>query len=100
MEIAFRSQEELLIQEKLKTGKYATAYEVIVEALHLLEERDKHYENWLEATREKVAIGIAQLDRGEGIDGEVVIANLREKLKKAELVSLAIKYFKFRERAQ
>jgi antitoxin ParD1/3/4 len=28
-------------------------------------------------------VGIAQLDRGEGIDGEVVIARLREKLKKA-----------------
>jgi antitoxin ParD1/3/4 len=39
MEIAFRSQEEQLIQEKLKSGKYATAYEVIVEALHLLEQK-------------------------------------------------------------
>jgi antitoxin ParD1/3/4 len=83
MEIAFRSEEEQLIQEKLKSGKYATAYEVIVEALRLLEERDKQYEKWLEATREKVAIGMAQLDRGEGIDGEFVIASLRDELKKA-----------------
>ena len=83
MNITFKSEEEQLIQEKLKSGKYATAYEVIVEALRLLEERDKQYEKWVEETREKVAVGIAQLDRGEGIDGEVVIARLREKLKKS-----------------
>ena len=83
MNITFKSEEEQLIQEKLKSGKYATVYEVIVEALRLLEERDKQYEKWVEETREKVAVGIAQLDRGEGIDGEVVIARLREKLKKA-----------------
>ena len=83
MNITFKPEEEQLIQEKLKSGKYATAYEVIVEALRLLEERDKQYEKWVEETREKVAVGIAQLDRGEGIDGEVVITRLREKLKKA-----------------
>ncbi|MDP8933835.1 MAG: type II toxin-antitoxin system ParD family antitoxin [Cyanobacteriota bacterium] len=83
MNITFKSEEEQLIQEKLKSGKYATAYEVIVEALRLLEERDKQYEKWVEETREKVAVGMAQLDGGEGIDGEVLIARLREKLKKA-----------------
>ena len=44
MNITFKSEEEQLIQEKLKSGKYATAYEVIVEALRLLEERDKQHE--------------------------------------------------------
>ena len=83
MDITFKPEEEHLIQEKLKSGKYATAYEVIIEALRLLEERDKQYDKWLEETRGKVAVGIAQLDRGEGIDGEVVIARLRDKLHKA-----------------
>jgi antitoxin ParD1/3/4 len=83
MNINLKPEEEQFIQAKLKTGKYETAYQVIVEALQLLEERDKHYEKWVEETREKVAIGIAQLDRGEGIDGEIAIARLREKLRKA-----------------
>ena len=83
MNITFNPEEEQLIQEKLKSGKYATAYEVIVEALRLLEERDKQYENWLEETREKVAVGVAQLDRGEGIDGEVVVARILERFKQA-----------------
>ncbi|MFB2837830.1 type II toxin-antitoxin system ParD family antitoxin [Floridanema evergladense] len=83
MNISLKLEEEQLIQAKLKSGKYETAYDVIVEALRLLEERDKQYEKWLEETREKVAVGIKQLNRGEGIDGEVVIAKLREKFKKA-----------------
>jgi len=83
MNISLKLEEEQLIQAKLKSGKYETAYDVIVEALRLLEERDKQYEKWLEETREKVAVGIKQLDKGQGIDGEVVIAKLREKFKKA-----------------
>jgi len=80
MNITLKPEEEQLIQEKLKSGKYETAYDVIVEALSLLEERDKLSQEWLEDTRKKVAVGIAQLNKGEGIDGEVVIARLREKL--------------------
>ncbi|NET56942.1 MAG: type II toxin-antitoxin system ParD family antitoxin [Symploca sp. SIO2E6] len=80
MNITLKPEEEQLIQEKLKTGKYETAYDVIVDALSLLEERDTLSQEWLEETRKKVAVGIAQLNQGEGIDGEVVIARLREKL--------------------
>jgi len=80
MNISLKPEEEQLIQEKLKSGKYKTAYDVIVEALSLLEERDKLSQEWLEETKKKVAVGIAQLNQGEGIDGEVVIARLREKL--------------------
>ncbi|MDZ7959001.1 MAG: type II toxin-antitoxin system ParD family antitoxin [Aulosira sp. DedQUE10] len=83
MNVNLKPEEEQFIQAKLATGKYETAYEVIVEALQLLEERDKHYEKWVEETRKKVAIGIAQLDRGEGIDGKIAIARLRDKLRKA-----------------
>jgi len=37
-------------------------------------------QEWFAETKKKVAVGIAQLNQGEGIDGEVVIARLREKL--------------------
>jgi antitoxin ParD1/3/4 len=35
----------------------------------------------VEETREKVDVAIEQLDRGEGINGEVVISQLRERNK-------------------
>ncbi|HAG80240.1 MAG TPA: type II toxin-antitoxin system ParD family antitoxin [Cyanobacteria bacterium UBA12227] len=83
MNITLKPEEEQLIQEKLKSGKYQTAYEIIVEALRLLAERDNYYQKWVEETRQKVVVGLEQLDRGEGIDGDVVIARLRNKLSKA-----------------
>ncbi|MHC5825056.1 MAG: type II toxin-antitoxin system ParD family antitoxin, partial [Nostoc sp.] len=41
------------------------------------------YQQWVGETREKVEVAIEQLDRGEGIDGDVVVEQLREKLRKA-----------------
>lgn len=49
----------------------------------MLLEWEKGYQQWVEETREKVEVGIEQLDRGEGIDGGVVVEQLREKLRKA-----------------
>ena len=67
MDIILKPEQEKLIQAKVKSGQYTTVDEVITEALKLLDERDKHYQNWLEDTRRKVVLGLAQLDRGEGI---------------------------------
>ncbi|HLO84098.1 MAG TPA: type II toxin-antitoxin system ParD family antitoxin [Nostocaceae cyanobacterium] len=78
--ITLKPEQEQLIQAKLESGKYENAYEVIVAALNLLDERDKHYEQWLEETRKKVAVGIEQADKGQLTDGEVVFTRLREKL--------------------
>lgn len=88
MNITLNPEQEKFIQEKLISGKYHTADEVIVEAFRLLEERDKHYENWIQETRKKVAVGTAQLDRGEGLDGETVVEKLREKFYKAREAQL------------
>ncbi|WP_353932162.1 type II toxin-antitoxin system ParD family antitoxin [Okeanomitos corallinicola TIOX110] len=80
MNISLEAEQEQLIQAKLQSGKYENAYQVIVAALQLLDERDKHYEQWLEETRKKVAVGIEQANRGQLTDGEVAFAKLREKL--------------------
>lgn len=61
MNISLTPQQERLIQEKLKSGKYSTVDRVIDEALQLLEERDRQDENWLEETRRKVAVGSAEV---------------------------------------
>jgi len=81
MSIALGLEQEQFIHKKLETGKYRSADEVIFEAFRLLEERDRHYEQWLQDTRQKVQSGLEQLDRGEGIDGEVVMARFREKIR-------------------
>ncbi len=84
MNITLKPEQEKLIQAKVNSGKYTTVDEVISEALKLLDERDKHYQNWVEDTRKKVAVGLAQLDRGEGIEVQTVINKLKEKVRQAK----------------
>ena len=79
MTIALQPEQEQFIQSQLKTGNYRNAADVITEALRLLEKRDR-YDRWVEEMRDKVDVAVAQLDRGEGVDGETAIAALRAKL--------------------
>ncbi|NEQ37484.1 MAG: type II toxin-antitoxin system ParD family antitoxin [Okeania sp. SIO3I5] len=84
MDIILKPEQEKLILAKVNSGKYTTVDEVIAEALQLLDERDKHYQQWVEDTRKKVAVGLAQLDRGEGIEAQTVINKLKEKVHQAK----------------
>ncbi len=80
MDIILKPEQEQLIKAKVNSGKYTTVDEVISEALLLLDERDKHYQKWVQDTREKVDVGLSQLDRGEGIEVQTVINKLKEKV--------------------
>jgi antitoxin ParD1/3/4 len=81
MTIALSPEQEQFIQNQLATGRYANAAQVITEGLRLLEKRNQ-YEHWIEDIRPKIDIAADQLDRGEGVDGETVIAQLKAKLKR------------------
>ncbi|MCC5639331.1 type II toxin-antitoxin system ParD family antitoxin [Nostoc sp. CHAB 5844] len=80
MNIKFNRKHEIFIQEKLSSGRYHTIEEIIVEALDLLEEHDKKYEQWLQAARENVDVSLAELER---IDNKFLIVQLERKLRKA-----------------
>ena len=84
MDIILKPELEKLILAKVNSGKYTTVDEVITVALQLLDERDKHYQMWVEDTRQKVAVGLAQLNRGEGIEAQTVIKKLKEKVHQAK----------------
>jgi antitoxin ParD1/3/4 len=61
---------ETLVQNKVKTGRYNSASEVIREALRLFEQRDRIRELQIQTLRKKINEGWASLERGEGVDGE------------------------------
>ena len=83
MNIILKPEQAKFIHEKLNSGKYSTSDEIIAEALRLLEERDREAQKWIEETRQKVDVAIEELRRGEGIDGAIVVAQLKEKLRQA-----------------
>ncbi len=80
MNITLKPEQEQFIQQQLKNGRYESVDEAIAQAFQLLEEDDRQYQQWLEETRQKVAVGIEQANRGKFTDGKLVIARLREKL--------------------
>ena len=60
---------ETLVQQKVKTGRYNSASEVVREALRLFEQRERVRELQLHDIRRKIDQGWASLQRGEAIDG-------------------------------
>ncbi|MCC5896730.1 MAG: type II toxin-antitoxin system ParD family antitoxin [Phormidium sp. GEM2.Bin31] len=79
MQITLNSEQEAFIQTQLANGRYGSVEDLLSQALMLLQQQQE-YEQWLGETRQKVEVGIAALDRGEGLDGDVVIAQLRDRL--------------------
>ena len=59
-----------LVLNKVKTGRYNSASEVVREALRLFEERDHIRQLQIQELRKKINKGWASLERGEGVDGE------------------------------
>ncbi|WP_260675878.1 type II toxin-antitoxin system ParD family antitoxin [[Scytonema hofmanni] UTEX B 1581] len=79
MNISVDPTHEQFVISKIESGKYANADEVIAAALQLLEEQEQ-YILWLNDTRQKVAVGLEEIERGDVLDTEVVINQLKEKL--------------------
>ncbi|MDZ7950203.1 hypothetical protein [Nostoc sp. DedQUE09] len=52
-------------------------------AFQLLEKLNAEYVQWVEETRQKVDVAIAEIERGEVLDGETVVMQILEKFQKA-----------------
>ncbi|MGL5065890.1 MAG: ribbon-helix-helix domain-containing protein [Microcoleus sp.] len=83
MSITLSPEQEQLILAQLATGRYSSREEVLSVALLLLQKFSDDYATWLEETRKKVEIGLAQIERGEVLDSETVIAQLEQKIDRA-----------------
>ena len=82
MNVSLTPELEKFVQEKVKSGRYLSASEVVREALRLLQEEDQIRQLRLEKLRKEIAIGIEQADRGEVVDGKEVIKELYEKIER------------------
>jgi antitoxin ParD1/3/4 len=80
MNISLKPELERFAYSLVEGGKYESIEQVMEAAVGLLAEKSQDYEGWIEEVRPKIQVGLDQLDRGEKIDGEVVIAHLQAKL--------------------
>lgn len=84
MSITLNPEQETIVANLIATGSFQTADEVLQVALKLLETERRSYQSWVAETREQVREGIESLDRGEGVDGEMVVNDLLAKLRQAK----------------
>ena len=76
MNVSLTPELEQLIADRVRSGRYHSASEVVREALRLLEDRDELRQLRLAELRQRVAAGLESLDRGEGLDGEAAFDEL------------------------
>jgi antitoxin ParD1/3/4 len=79
MTIQLTVEDERLIQKRLQSGAFRTVEEVIHDALASQDAETEWLAENKEAINEKIARGIAQLNRGEGVSGEVARAQLQQR---------------------
>lgn len=79
MNVSLTPELEKFVQEKVQSGRYTSASEVVREALRLMEKRElrlEERERALEAFQAELDRRIAELDRREGIPAEEVFAEI------------------------
>ena len=79
MTIELTPEDEKLIQKRIESGAFQSVEDVIHDALASQEAETAWLEENKSAISEKIGRGIAQLERGEGLSGEVVRARLERR---------------------
>ena len=79
MNVSLTPQLETLVSDRVESGRYNSASEVVREALRLLQERDEVREVQLQGLRSKIAEGLDSLDRGDWVDGEEFFQRLQQR---------------------
>ncbi len=79
MNVSLTPELEKLVTRKVQSGLYQSASEVIREGLRLLDDQDRLRELHHAEVRKKIQSGLDQLDRGEGIPGDQVYAEMKQK---------------------
>ncbi len=65
MNISLTKEFEQYVSEKVESGLYHSASEVIRDGLRLMKERDDLHQTRLAELRKEIAIGVDQADRGQ-----------------------------------
>ena len=81
MNISITQELKKFVQQEVKTGLYQSASEVIRAALRRLKEAKERKPRFVVSSKteleDKLLEGIAELDRGEGLPGDQVFADIK-----------------------
>lgn len=83
MTIQLKPEQEKFIKAQVASGKYNSPEEVMDKMFLVFGRLQSEYKEWVTETRAKIEEGIESLDRGESVDGEILVAKLLEKFRQA-----------------
>ena len=83
MNVSLGMQWEQFVTDKVQSGRYQTASEVLRDGLRLLEQRERTLDRVSFGTKAelepRLQAGLDQLDAGKSVPGEVAVKRLRER---------------------
>ena len=80
MNVSLTPELERQIEQRVASGQYTSASEVMREALRLFFRYDESRNQEIELLNRRIAEGMAQLDRGEGIPAEDARRQTKERI--------------------
>jgi antitoxin ParD1/3/4 len=81
MQVNLPPELELIVSRQLTSGKYQNAIEVIKTAIELLDKQDDIYQGKLGELQQAASIGWEASQRGEVVDGNIAMEQIRADLK-------------------
>jgi antitoxin ParD1/3/4 len=81
MNVSLTPELEQFVNQKVESGRYHTASEVVRDGLRLLLEREESHQKKLDELRREIAIAIKQADEGKvaPLDAEETLTRVRKK---------------------
>jgi antitoxin ParD1/3/4 len=76
MNVSLTPELESFVDSRVASGRYQSASEVVRAALRLLETEEQERDTALAEVRQKIQLGLDQIQRGEVFDGEAVFDEL------------------------
>ena|ERR1700728_4588964 len=83
MTVTLTPEQEKFIEERVRRGEYPSAEIIVNEGLKLVLAKEE-YQRRLVRLRAEINVGVEQIKRGEVVDGETAIENIRKKLRQRE----------------
>jgi antitoxin ParD1/3/4 len=84
MTVTLTPELEQFVAEQLKSGHYRSVDDLIAQSLGMLRAQEEFIETHASELREKIAVGLDQIQKGQVVDGRKAIQDLREKLRRRE----------------
>lgn len=84
MNVSLTPELESFIADQVERGRYRSASEAVRAGVRLLQAEEEERQARLEALRQAVGTGLAELERGEALDADEVFEDLLTRLDGSE----------------